>query len=162
MVAEWLFPSELLKAEIKKLKQKQSDEAKWHIDSQVLSKCILKISTPGLVTYLRESRRLTALPNCPGVCPGVPAYFRQPESAWLYASGYPLKCIAPLFPICTRNLHFNFAEKHVMPVMLAFSNELKQSSEVRKQKQPSFAISQNDRIFINIRQSPHWTTDAHV
>jgi len=25
--------------------------------------------------------------------------------AWLYASGYPLKCIAPLFPIGTRNLH---------------------------------------------------------
>ena len=27
------------------------------------------------------------------------------EWAWLYASGYPLKCIAPLFPIGTRNLH---------------------------------------------------------
>ena len=54
VVAEWLFPSELLKAEIKKLKQKQSDEAKWHIDSQVLSKWVLKISTPGFVTYLRR------------------------------------------------------------------------------------------------------------
>jgi len=27
------------------------------------------------------------------------------EWAWLYASGYPLKCIAPLFPIGTRNIH---------------------------------------------------------
>ena len=27
------------------------------------------------------------------------------EWVWLYASGYPLKCIAPLFPIGTRNLH---------------------------------------------------------
>ena len=27
------------------------------------------------------------------------------EWAWLYASGYPLKCIAPLFPIGTWNLH---------------------------------------------------------
>jgi len=27
------------------------------------------------------------------------------EWAWLYASGYPLKCIALLFPIGTRNLH---------------------------------------------------------
>ena len=24
---------------------------------------------------------------------------------WLYASGYPLKCIVPLFPIGTRHLH---------------------------------------------------------
>jgi len=27
------------------------------------------------------------------------------EWAWLYGSGYPLKCIVPLFPISTRNLH---------------------------------------------------------
>jgi len=27
------------------------------------------------------------------------------EWAWLYASGYPLKCIAPLFPIGTQILH---------------------------------------------------------
>jgi len=26
-------------------------------------------------------------------------------SEWLYASGYPLKCIAPLFPVAARNLH---------------------------------------------------------
>ena len=33
----------------------------------------------------------------------VPKYMCS-EWAWLYASGYPLKCIAPLFPISTRNL----------------------------------------------------------
>ena len=27
------------------------------------------------------------------------------EWAWIYGSGYPLKCIAPLFPIGTQNLH---------------------------------------------------------
>ena len=31
--------------------------------------------------------------------------YTSSERAWLYASGYPLKCIAPLFPIGTRNLH---------------------------------------------------------
>jgi len=29
------------------------------------------------------------------------------EWAWLYAFGYPLKCIAPLFPTSTLNLHSN-------------------------------------------------------
>ena len=39
-----------------------------------------------------------------------------------------------------------------MPAMLAFSNELKQSSEVRKQKQSSFAISQNniEYLYVNL------------
>ena len=33
------------------------------------------------------------------------------EWAWLYGSGYQMKCIAPLFPISTRNLHSSQSSK---------------------------------------------------
>jgi len=48
------------------------------------------------------------------------------EWAWLYASGYPLKCIAPLFPIGTRNFHCSRTSTILllMPTNLHWSQSL--------------------------------------
>jgi len=43
------------------------------------------------------------------------------EWAWLYDSGYPLKCIAPLFPIGTRNLHSRRIQINILTYLHSYA-----------------------------------------
>ena len=59
------------------------------------------------------------------------------EWAWLYASGYPLKCIAALFPIGTRNLHSSPEEINNNIIISVTEDTVKSTMNTLKEHKPA-------------------------